>query len=382
MRLPGTVVALVAYALLTGGAGPAAATTAETDRLALPGVVVDSPAPLPEVTAEGWVLADLETGEILAAANAHSVLRPASTLKVLTALAVLPELEPDETYVAQWEDANAEGSRVGVVPDATYTVRNLLEALFLVSGNDAASALANAAGGVDATVTRMNQIAKELGALDTYAVNPSGLDAPRQRTSAYDLALIARAALARADVRAYATTVKAQFPGKMAKPGQQRRTFEIHTQNKLLLNYPGAIGLKTGWTTKARGTFIGAATRGDRTLVATVMRTEGDPWREAQKLLRWGFRNAEAAQPVGALGAVEPVAGVPAVNSDEDNTATALAGSAGAGAGGSGLPWWLQVPLALAVVVALLRLRAVVRQRRRAVRRAQRARLLAARARR
>jgi D-alanyl-D-alanine carboxypeptidase (penicillin-binding protein 5/6) len=381
MRLPGALVALVTCALLAGGAGPAAATDAEADRLALPGVVVDSAAPLPKVTAEAWVLADIETGEVLAASNAHALHRPASTLKILTALAVLPELDPAASYVAQWEDANTEGSRVGVVPDATYTVHNLLEALFLVSGNDAAWALANAAGGVDKTVGRMNELAKELGALHTYAVNPSGLDAPRQRTTAYDLALIARAALARDDVRAYATTVKSQFPGKMPKRGKKRSTFEIYTQNKLLLNYPGTIGLKTGWTTKARGTFVGAATRGDRTLVATVMHTDGDAWREAQSLLRWGFKNADAAEPVGSLGSAQPAAEVAAVTADGDETATALAGSAGAGAGG-GLPWWLQVPLALAVVIALLRLRVVVRQRRRTVRRAQYARTLAARARR
>ena len=68
--------------------------------------------------------------------------------------------------------------------------------------------------------------------------------------------------MARQDFRAYVTTVKAQFPGKMPKAGKVRKTFEIYTQDRLLLNYRGAIGVKTGWTTKARGTFVGAATRG------------------------------------------------------------------------------------------------------------------------
>ena len=174
-----------------------------------------------------------------------------------------------------------------------------------MSGNDAASALANAAGGVPGTVAAMNATAKGLGALDTTVRNPSGLDAPGQYTSAYDLAVIARTAMAREDFRAYATTVKAQFPGKMPKAGKVRKTFEIYTQDRLLLNYRGAIGIKTGWTTKARGTFVGAATRGGRTLVATVLRSEGnDTWRESAALLTWGFRNGAVARPVGTLDAI------------------------------------------------------------------------------
>ena len=106
--------------------------------------MVDAPgsAPLPKIGAASYLLADLTTGEVLAAKDPHGRLRPASTLKILTALTLLPELDPAAVYTAQWEDANAEGSRAGLVPDATYTVHNLFQALFLVSGNDAASALA------------------------------------------------------------------------------------------------------------------------------------------------------------------------------------------------------------------------------------------------
>ncbi len=119
------------------------------EQLGSTGIVVDAPGadPLPKIAAASWVLADLETGEVLAAKDPHGRHRPASILKILTALTVLPQLEPTDPYTAEWEDANAEGSRVGLVPDATYTVHNLFEALFLVSGNDAARALANAAGG-------------------------------------------------------------------------------------------------------------------------------------------------------------------------------------------------------------------------------------------
>jgi D-alanyl-D-alanine carboxypeptidase (penicillin-binding protein 5/6) len=355
------VVGSVSYAAPAAAAQPASPVVGG-ERLGSAGLVVDAPGaePLPEVTAAAWLLADLDTGEVLAAKDPHGRLRPASTLKILTALTLLPELDPAATYVAQWEDANSEGSRVGVVPDASYSVHNLFEALFLVSGNDAASALANAAGGVETTVAAMNRTARDLGALDTTAANPSGLDAPGQYTSAYDLALLTRAAMAREDFRAYAATVKSQFPGKPARPGKVRKTFEIYTQDRLLLNYRGAIGVKTGWTTKARGTFVGAATRGGRTLVATVLRTDADGWREAGRLLTWGFRNGATVRPVGSL---EPAAAPGARDSAvQGPMLTEDAAAAGAAADTAGLPWWAQVPLVLLGLLVALRTRVLVRR--------------------
>jgi serine-type D-Ala-D-Ala carboxypeptidase (penicillin-binding protein 5/6) len=192
--------------------------------------------------------------------------------------------------------------------------------------------------------------------------NPSGLDAPGQYTSAYDLAVLARTAMARQDFRDYVSTVKAQFPGKMPRAGKVRKTFEIYTQDRLLLNYRGAIGVKTGWTTKARGTFVGAATRGDRTLVATVLRSEGnDGWRDSADLLTWGFRNAAVAQPVGTLDAVTPVAGDKAAGRSGPSAEPHAAGVTTEGAGG--LPWWLTAPMVLLACVALLRLRVLLRRR-------------------
>ena len=365
---PVVLAALAAVLLVAPAAGPVAADTAPAtvggEQLATAGLVVDAPGadPLPKVSAASYLLADLTTGEVLAAQDPHGRLRPASTLKILTALTLLPELDPAAVYTAQWEDANAEGSRAGLVPDATYTVDQLFQALFLVSGNDAANALANAAGGVPSTVAAMNATAKSLGALDTTVRNPSGLDAPGQYTSAYDLAVLARTAMARDDFRDYVTTVKAQFPGKMPRAGKVRKTFEIYTQDRLLLNYRGAIGIKTGWTTKARGTFVGAATRGGRTLVATVLRSEGnDAWRESASLLTWGFRNGAVARPVGTLDAVA----APEKGRAGDRTGPAAGPrTAAAAAGTSGLPpWWVTVPLVLLACVALLRLRVLVRRR-------------------
>ena len=91
----------------------------------------------------------------------------------------------------------------------------------------------------------------------------------------------------------------------MPKHGKARKTFAIYTQDRLLLNYHGAIGVKTGWTTKARGTFIGAATRNGHTLVATVLHTGFSSWEESRALLAWGFANFEKARPVGSLNQVK-----------------------------------------------------------------------------
>lgn len=369
---PGTATVLLVGLLVAAGPGSAAADSAADtvggERLGTSGLVVDASgaAPLPKVSGDAWVLADMETGEVLAAQDPHGRYRPASILKILTAVTTLPKLDPDAVYTAQWEDANAEGSRVGLVPDATYTVHNLFEALFLVSGNDAAHAIANAAGGVKSTVAEMNQTARDLGALDTTARNPSGLDAGGQFTSAYDMAVIARAAMARDDVRSYVSTVKSQFPGKMPRAGKHRKTYEIYTQDRLLLNYRGAIGVKTGWTTKARGTFVGAATRGGRTLVATVLHSEGDAWQDSAKLLTWGFHNAGTAEPVGTLDALQDgstEAAGPVAGGREDGSQGQQATAATAGSGGDGMPWWLQTVIVLLAVVAVLRARVLLRQR-------------------
>ncbi len=369
------ILACIAAATLVGaGALPAAATTTGStlggDALATTGLAVDAPgsAPLPEVSASAYLLADLDTGEVLAAKDPHGRWRPASTLKVLTALTLMPKLDPTTVYTAQWEDANAEGSRAGIVPDASYTVHQLWQALFLVSGNDAASALAHTYGGVPQTVAAMSSAAKDLGALDTTVKNPSGLDAPGQYTSAYDLAVIARAAMTRQDFRDYVTTVKAQFPGKMPKVGKVRKTFEIYTQDRLLLNYRGAIGVKTGWTTKARGTFVGAATRGGHTLVATVLHSQQDSWRDSAALLSWGFANRSLARSVGTLDArTQAAAGTSGSAGDRvaGPTAKDVASrrATATGGGGGGLPWWMDVALALGLVVAALRARVLLRRR-------------------
>ncbi len=284
-------------------AGPAAAQTVGGEQLAGPKRnvnLLDGAAPVPDVWAKTWIIADADTGEVLAHKGAHVQRAPASTLKTLTALTVLPQTSPEDTYVATRQAANTYGSRVGLKPGRTYTLDQLWNAVFLPSANDAAIAVAEANGGVRKTVRQMNDVAQSLGALDTVAKNTNGLDAPGQLSSAYDLALIAREGLKREDFSAYARTVKAQFPNVK---GKGKHT--IYTTNRMLLRgWRGAIGVKTGYTSQAGRTFVGAAERRGRTLIVALMGISESTEAAATKLLSWGFKNADKVTPVGTL--VEP----------------------------------------------------------------------------
>jgi serine-type D-Ala-D-Ala carboxypeptidase (penicillin-binding protein 5/6) len=216
-------------------------------------------------------------------------------------------MDPDTVYTARPSDVAAEGGHVGIVVGGTYTVTDLFNAMLLPSGNDAANAVAHANGGLRRTVAQMNDQALRLQANDTVARNPSGLDAPHQVSSPYDLALIARAGLAREDFSAYVSRISADFPGLMPKkPGKKRQTFKIYTQNRLLLNgFRGAIGVKTGYTTNAGRTFVGAARRDGRTLIVALMQITDWTETASSNALEWGFANADHLTPVGSL--VDPL---------------------------------------------------------------------------
>ncbi len=314
------VVATLAASLLLAGATAADATpstalagpTADViggPALAGKGVVVDREAgskPLPAVVAESWVLADLTTGEVLAAKGAHRRARPASMLKTLTALTVMPLVPKDTVHKATFEEASADGGHVGIVPGATYTLWDLWHGLLLPSGNDAAAAIAGANGGMAPTVAAMQAEADLLQARDTTVKNPSGLDADGQLSSAYDMALIARAALGLEDFRAVTGAVSYDFPGKPVAAGKKRQTYKIYTQNRLLLRgYKGTVGGKTGFTSLAHRTFWGAAERNGHTLVVTLMQIGEPTDTAARKLLDWGFANLGKVTAVGTL--VDPV---------------------------------------------------------------------------
>ena len=282
--------------------------------------------PFPKVTMESFVVADANSGAILAARNAHKKRPPASTLKTLTALTILPRVRVDEKYQVIPADTFVEGSRVGLFPGSHYTLDNLFYALFLPSANDAANAIARSRGSVKGTVQLMNKEAQRLQAFDTTAKNPSGLDAKGQLSSAYDLALFGREGLKNPDFARYARTVRARFPDKEPKnPKVKRSSYQIYTENRLLAaGYKGMIGIKPGYTTKAQRTFIGAAERNGRRILITMMANQGPTKVDAKLLLDWGFVNAaRISTPVGQL--VEPTGPAPTYTPPPSPTAQPVA---------------------------------------------------------
>ncbi|MGH3632633.1 D-alanyl-D-alanine carboxypeptidase family protein [Mycobacterium sp.] len=254
--------------------------------------------PIPDGPAQTWIVADLDTGRVLAARDQNVGHPPASTIKVLLALAALDELSLDSTVVADEADTQVECNCVGIKAGRTYTARQLLDGLLLVSGNDAANTLAQMLGGEAAAVAKMNAKAAALGAASTHAATPSGLDGPggSGSSTAHDLAVIFRAALANPVFAHIIAEPSAMFPGDGGE-------HQIVNQDELLYRYPGAIGGKTGFTDAARKTFVGAAARDGRRLVIAMLYGlvhEGGPtyWDQAASLLDWGF----ALNPPSAIG--------------------------------------------------------------------------------
>ena len=257
--------------------------------------------PIPDGPAPGWIIADMDTGQVLAGREMDVAHPPASTIKTLLALTALSELPNlDATVVGTVADTQVECNCAGIVPGHVYTARQLLDAVLLASGNDAANALADMIGGYDAAVAKMNAKAAAIGAVDTHAATPSGLDGAGGSgwTTPRDLAIIFRAAMGNPYFAQITAQPAATFPGKNGNE-------EIVNENQLLQRYPGTIGGKTGFTDAAKKTYVAAADRGGRRLVIAMMYGmvhEGGPtyWDQAAQLLDWGFAQDHSAS-VGSL---------------------------------------------------------------------------------
>ncbi len=321
-------------------------------RLGKPGTQVDLAGGAPvlpkDLSARSWIVADAESGDVLAAHNAHWRLAPASTLKMLFADTLLPKwpkTAKHKVVPADLAGIGAGSSMVGIKEEETYTVHDLWLGVFLRSGNDAVHVLSAMNGGVANTVREMNEHADELRALDTEVVSPDGYDAPGQVSSAYDLTLIARSGLQKKDFREYASTVRAKFPGetKKDKKGKTSRTpFEIQNTNRLLTGdsgldvYPGIAGVKNGNTTNAGSTFTGVAERNGKVLLVTVMNPSkaehNEVYKETARLLDWGFKAVGKTRPVGEL---VPPKGAAEASPDSGTGGSGEAGGATEGAVGA-----------------------------------------------
>ena len=306
-RLLSAAAACLAVALTAAAAAPRPGNVQRPSgpvggpQLAGRGVIVNYPATgakhLPDIKASAYVVADAGTGQVLAAKDPHGWYLPASTLKVLTAITLMPVLNPAGTVVTTRRAANAIPSKVGLITGDSYRVSDLFRAMLMISANDAAMSLAQATGSVSKGVAMMNAEAHHLQADDTVAKRPNGLNGPGQHVSAYDEALFARQALAIPQFMHDEQLRTMRFP---LKPHHKPET--LYTQNTMLDTYRGDLGGKIGWTTASKTTYIGWAHRNGHTLVVTILHTKpGTEEPYAAQLMNWGFAMDGKVRPVGVL---------------------------------------------------------------------------------
>jgi serine-type D-Ala-D-Ala carboxypeptidase (penicillin-binding protein 5/6) len=257
---------------------------------ALPPVQVYELAPaapsLPVIKARAAIVIDLDSDLPLFQLDPHGRHAPASLTKVVTALVALDYLRLDQlvTVPASINALPWDSTRMGLRVGERLTVRELLYGLFLNSGNDAAITLSEAAMPTSAFMAQMSARPAVLGMTDTHFVNPIGLDDPAHYTSASDLAR-ATVALSKRfpEVVAMAATPSLTLPATA-----MHHAYRLYNLNDLIRKYPGATGLKTGWTGRAGGCLIATATRDGRHILVVVM---GSPrvFDEAATLLDYGF---------------------------------------------------------------------------------------------
>ncbi len=231
-----------------------------------------------EVSAGSAVLLDGDTGRLLYAKNADMPRLIASTTKVMTALVIVEHCDLDAPVTVKRECTLVEGSSMYLKEGEVLTVRELLYGLLLQSGNDAALALADyCAGGVEEFAVLMNRTATDLGLKKSHFVNPHGLNAEGHYASARDLALITAKALQNPAFSEIVASKTARVAGR-----------GLQNHNKLLWLYPGACGVKTGYTIKAGRCLVSAARRDGRLLIAVTLDAPSD-WRDHQSMFDLGF---------------------------------------------------------------------------------------------
>ena len=253
-------------------------------------------APVPR--AKAFILVDADSGAVLAGQDHHSPLPPASTTKLMTALVAVEKLPEEAVFVVGDIAAAQPAMRIGMRAGQGWALAPALHSLLMVSANDAAYALAEAASGsLAGFAADMNASAARYGMKDSVFNDPAGFDDSASfkggsRVSAYDLAVAARNFLAVPELVSIAALPEYGFQGPS---GRQHR---LLNHNKLLRRYPGAIGLKTGYTRQAGHTFVGAARRDGRTMIAVVLNTD-DTYGSAAALLDFGFATARGDTGIG-----------------------------------------------------------------------------------
>ncbi len=255
-------------------------------------------------SAKSSILLDAQTGRILHAKNEQAQSLIASTTKIMTGLLVCELCDLNEVVSISKEAVGVEGTSLYLKENERLQVKTLLYGMMLHSGNDAACALAvHVDGSCEKFAARMNARAKELGLAQTSFANPSGLDAPEHHSTAYDLAMLARAAMENETFRSVVCTKQITLEG---------RTFTNH--NKLLWRYEGCCGVKTGYTRAAGRVLVSAAERGGRRLIAVTISDRND-WADHEALYEYGFSQFENRK---LLQAEEIVCTVPVFGGVDD----------------------------------------------------------------
>lgn len=259
---------------------------------------------MPEVSSHSACVIDIDTGRILAAKNENEKSEPASITKIMTALIALENADIKKVVTIPGAAAGVEGSSIYIKAGEKYSLEDLLYGLMLRSGNDAATAIAiDVAGSVDAFVEKMNQKAQELGCTGTHFNNPHGLPDEKHYTTAHDMALITAAAL-RNDTFVKIVSTK----NYTAEPDGAGETRSWQNKNKLLWQYEGAIGVKTGYTKSAGKTYVGAAERNGIRIAVVVLGAK-DMWGDAATLLDDAFASYQQVDLIkdGQSTGVTPV---------------------------------------------------------------------------
>jgi len=242
-------------------------------------------APPPNLTAERWIVYDANADVVLASWNANDQAPMASVTKVMTAMIVIDNADLGDIVTVPGFAANTRGSTAGLVAGEKLSVGDLLIAMLVRSGNDAALTLANHVGGgsTDAFVAKMNVRAQQLGMVNTLFANPNGLDDERHYSTARDLLTLIIASQEYPDVERLARIKIVSMP---PDPTGKARLFT--NTNKLLGTYPGNIGLKTGDTPWADKVLLGVTERAGRRIYSVVMHSD-DHFADTRALVEWAF---------------------------------------------------------------------------------------------
>lgn len=249
----------------------------------------------PALMAPSAILMDMRTGKVLYAKGANVRRIPASITKILTAMLVVEHGDLNRQVTVPLAAVGTPGSSVYLQPHQRLTVRDLLYGMMLVSGNDAAVALSIVTSGSERRFVKlMNETARRWGLKNTHFVNPDGLPASRHYTTAYDEAVIARHAMRLAQLRRIVRTRSFRFPGA-------KGPVQLYNEDKLLWQYPGTIGVKTGYTVEGGETLVTAVKRGHTVLLSVLLKdTAQGLWSDPVTLMNWGLRHFRDALLVRA----------------------------------------------------------------------------------